>query len=133
MKNLPKEVQARISEIKESYLPSVQIPNSRVYKKANLIESIAVLEYAKSLRRPVRRAAPNECEALYEYLQKKQIESDDYIDAPTAAFELDVPVTEVRAWNREGKINGIRRNGKIYFSKKEIEDYRKNNGPFFLD
>lgn len=50
-----KEVQARVQKIKEEILPGAMIPNSRLYKRANLAEAEAVLMVAKEQNRKVIR------------------------------------------------------------------------------
>lgn len=50
-----KEVQAQVQKIKEEILPGATIPNSRLYKRANLAEAEAVLIVAKSQKRKIVR------------------------------------------------------------------------------
>lgn len=50
-----KEVQAQVQKIKEEIFPGATIPNSRLYKRANLAEAEAVLIVAKSQKRKIVR------------------------------------------------------------------------------
>ncbi|MEA1848978.1 hypothetical protein U9K52_08660 [Chryseobacterium sp. MHB01] len=55
-----KEVQAEILKVKEEILPGASIPNSLLYKRANLAEAEAVLMVAKSQNRKVIRLSKTE-------------------------------------------------------------------------
>lgn len=62
-------IEAIKARLKQQYLPSGNIPNSRVAKQMDLLDANATLEYAKSLNRPVRKAEPGECEETIKRLK----------------------------------------------------------------
>ena len=125
-------IEAIKARLKFEYCPDGNIPNSHVAKKMDLIDATATLEYTKTLKRTVRKAMEGECGFTKELQQKKSEESEGYIDAITAAYELEVTVTTIRQLKKEGKLNSVIRNNKIHFLKHEIEAFRRSNGPFYL-
>lgn len=129
MKNLPPEVRAQIGEIKNNLLPEALIPGSRLYKKNELIEAEAVLQYAKSMNRPVRKAPSDECE-FSRLLPNKQktivITIQGLFNTKEAAKRLGISKNTIPHWKRQGKIKSVCKiKGIVYYSEEEIRRISK--------
>jgi len=117
-KQLPKEVQEKIEAIKAEMLPLVNIPGSISYKKNELLEAMAVLEFAKSLNRPVVHVGPGDCKELREYRQRQK---EGYMDVKAVAIKLGVSAREVYQLKKTGKLNATIKNNRFFFDKTEVE------------
>lgn len=124
MKNqtLPPEVQKKIEEIKNNLLPQASIPNSRLFKKMDLIEAEAVLQYAKSLNRKVVYVTSSLCEFTRNRPGKTTIEivPDDYYTKEECAKEVGFKLTTINDYLYRGMISGETFNGKVYFPESEV-------------
>ncbi|WP_312900229.1 helix-turn-helix domain-containing protein [Chryseobacterium taichungense] len=128
MKNkaLPPEAQMQIEEIKNNLLPQALIPNSRLFKKVDLIEAEAVLQYAKSQNKPVRKAHPTECEFTRNNQPKeKEFESpSDYLTRNEAAEITGMEASTMLYYYRKGAVAGTKIKGKVYFDKTDIYRFK---------
>ncbi|ALR29733.1 hypothetical protein ATE47_04000 [Chryseobacterium sp. IHB B 17019] len=131
MKN-PPSLKTKIEKIKESLLPGAMIPNSRLYKRAHLIEAEAVLQFAKGQNRPVRKAYSAECEFTRERQDAKVTDLDGFLDRKESANRLGISEVKLGRFKKEGKINSVQLRGKIHFSKKELQEFERKYGPLYL-
>lgn len=124
MKNLPPEVRAQIGEIKNNLLPEALIPGSRLYKKNELIEAEAVLQYAKSLNRKVNFVPSSECEfsrSLHNKQKTVVITIQGLFNTKEAAKKLGISKNTIPHWKRQGKIKSVCKiKGIVYYSEEEI-------------
>lgn len=124
MKNnaLPEDVRQKIEEIKTNLLPQASIPNSRLFKKIDLIEAEAVLQYAKSLNRPVRKALATECESSRNIHKRENTYKSpkDYLSSSQVAEMLGMKESTVLFYHRKKAIIGTKIKKRIYFEKAEI-------------
>ena len=113
-------IEAIKNRLKQEILPEGYIPNSRVAKQLDLLDATAALEYAKSLKRPVRRALPGECEAkkldIYKQYQKQTKKEEELYSATEIAKIIGV--NRVTVLNKKGgDINPIKIGKRFYFSQ----------------
>ncbi|MEA1849241.1 helix-turn-helix domain-containing protein [Chryseobacterium sp. MHB01] len=119
--NLPQHVKTQIEQIKANLLPQALIPNSRLYRKANLIEAEAVLEYAKSLKRPVCRIPSSECHFSKTHTPVTRVEIDpDLIHVSEVSAKVGVQKSTISGYVQKGKIQGVKINGKLYLRESEV-------------
>ncbi|WBV60277.1 helix-turn-helix domain-containing protein [Chryseobacterium camelliae] len=123
---LPLEVRQQIEEIKNNLLPQASIPNSRLFKKIDLIEAEAVLQYAKSMNKPVRRANATECEFVRNIQKKeREIESPtDYLTRSQAAEIIGMKESTILFYHRKGMVTGTKIKRQIYFDRTEIYRFK---------
>jgi hypothetical protein len=119
--NLPQHVKTEIEQIKANLLPQASIPNSRLYRKINLIEAEAVLEYAKSLKRPVRKIPSSECAFSKTLVPVNRIELDaDLVHVSEVAAKVGIQKSTISGYVTKGKISGEKINGKLYLKESEV-------------
>ena len=120
-------------ELAESF-----IPGSVAYRKSNLDKANEVLKFAKSLKRKVRYAKPNECEFSKELEQKRNappaviIEREDgRITAKDAEILFGIPQATIQVQRRKGLIEYIKENRSYYFYKEDIQkiDFKTRKKP----
>ncbi|MGH1520576.1 hypothetical protein [Chryseobacterium sp. JK1] len=113
------------------YIPGDNIPNSTVSKTISLLDATATLEYAKSLKRPVRMAKSDECQFSIELQKKMEKEETGFKDVKSAAKYLNVSETTINKLKREKQITEVSKYGKAHFRTSELDLIAMTN-PFFI-
>ncbi|MCE4064310.1 helix-turn-helix domain-containing protein [Chryseobacterium gleum] len=112
------------------YLPGDKIPNSRVSIELGKIDATATLIYAKTLRRPVRKAKEGECQHTIE-LEKERAKNPKpekigvgLLNVKEAAKELRITTKNLHHIKRIGAIESMKIGGRFFFKPEEVERVR---------
>jgi hypothetical protein len=127
-------IEALKEQLKGQMRSEFATPNSHEAKQADLIDAKATLLYAKSLNRSVRRAQPYECQDYFE-LQAKNAESANSLLTPReAGMLLDMTTRRFTTLSEKYNVSPEKSHGQNKLYKKEdVENMRRNYGPFYFD
>lgn len=91
--------------------------NSEAWKNEEMTKAHLALEKAKSLNRPVRRAASNECEFSYELKQKRESIDNEELTTVQVAELLKISKALVMYHKNSGILPFTKVDGKLIFKK----------------